>query len=182
MPNDSCGLCSSSNQLALYTVLPLNQAIEQSDVSLCPICFDDISLIAEAPESHWRCLNDTMWSSNPAIQVLIWRKLTQLNDVSWARNLLDMLYLEEDILACAQAGINTEASLTVVHKDSNGIVLSLGDSVTVIKDLPVKGSSLVVKRGTVVRRISLVHDNAAHIEGRVDGQKVIILTKFVKKC
>ena len=50
-----------------------------------------------------------------------------------------------------------------------------------IKDLPVKGAGFTAKRGTAVRGISLVLDNAAHIEGRVEGQRIVILTEFVKK-
>jgi protein PhnA len=68
-----------------------------------------------------------------------------------------------------------------VHKDSNGVTLQHGDSVVVIKDLNVKGSSLVAKRGTAVRNITLVSDNAEHIEGRVEGQHIVILTQYVKK-
>ena len=49
-----------------------------------------------------------------------------------------------------------------------------------IKDLDVKGSSLTAKRGTAVRNIGLT-SNPEHIEGRVDGQRIVILTKFVKK-
>ncbi|MDO9274673.1 MAG: alkylphosphonate utilization protein, partial [Lutibacter sp.] len=66
-------------------------------------------------------------------------------------------------------------------RDSNGVILEMGDTVVLIKDLPVRGSSMVAKRGTAVRRISLVHDNAEHIEGKVDGIQIVILTKFVKK-
>jgi len=47
--------------------------------------------------------------------------------------------------------------------------------------LNVKGASFTAKRGTAVRKISLVPDNAAHIEGRVNGQQIVILTEFVKK-
>jgi protein PhnA len=50
-----------------------------------------------------------------------------------------------------------------------------------IKDLPVKGSSMVAKRGTAVRSIRLVRDNAEQIEGRVNDQTIVILTQFVKK-
>ena len=50
-----------------------------------------------------------------------------------------------------------------------------------IKDLPVKGAGFTAKRGTPVRGISLVADNEAHIEGRVEGQRIVILTEFVKK-
>jgi protein PhnA len=50
-----------------------------------------------------------------------------------------------------------------------------------IKDLPVKGAGFTAKRGTPVRNISVVPDNAGHIEGRVNGQHIVILTEFVKK-
>lgn len=40
---------------------------------------------------------------------------------------------------------------------------------------------MVAKRGTAVRKITLVHDNAEQIEGKVDGQQIVLLTKFVKK-
>jgi protein PhnA len=69
----------------------------------------------------------------------------------------------------------------VQHVDSNGVVLETGDTVTLIKDLTVKGANFTAKRGTAVRRISLVADNPEHIEGRVNGQQIVILTKFVKK-
>jgi protein PhnA len=69
----------------------------------------------------------------------------------------------------------------VKHIDSNGTVLEAGDTVTLIKDLNVKGAGFTAKRGTAVRGISLVADNPEHIEGRVNGQQIVILTKFVKK-
>ncbi|MCF8475018.1 MAG: alkylphosphonate utilization protein [Emcibacter sp.] len=67
------------------------------------------------------------------------------------------------------------------HKDSFGAVLQSGDTVTLIKDLNVKGANFTAKRGTAVRNISLVQDNPAHIEGRINGQQIVILTQFVKK-
>ena len=67
------------------------------------------------------------------------------------------------------------------HRDSNGALLAQGDTVVLIKDLPVKGAGFTAKRGTAVRGISLVADNAGHIEGRVEGQRIVILTEFVKK-
>ena len=69
----------------------------------------------------------------------------------------------------------------IIHRDSNGGFLASGDTVTLIKDLPVKGGGFTAKRGTSVRGISLVEDNERHIEGRVNGQKIIILTEFTKK-
>jgi protein PhnA len=68
-----------------------------------------------------------------------------------------------------------------VHRDSNGAVLAQGDSVVLIKDLVVKGANFTAKRGTVVRGISLVSDTASQIEGRVEGQRIVLLTEFVKK-
>jgi protein PhnA len=59
--------------------------------------------------------------------------------------------------------------------------LENGDNVVLIKDLKVKGSSMVAKQGTAVRRISLDRENAEYIEGKVDGQQIVILTKYVKK-
>jgi protein PhnA len=71
--------------------------------------------------------------------------------------------------------------MTIVVKDSNGATLNEGDSVTVIKDLKVKGSSTVLKRGTMIRNIHLT-DDPAEIEGRTDKVKGLVLkTEFLKK-
>ncbi|QBB70844.1 hypothetical protein ELE36_11030 [Pseudolysobacter antarcticus] len=67
-------------------------------------------------------------------------------------------------------------------KDSNGNVLSEGDTVTVIKDLKVKGASIPLKRGTVIRNIHLVEDDDEHIEGNAEKIKGLVLkTCFLKK-
>jgi protein PhnA len=65
-------------------------------------------------------------------------------------------------------------------KDSNGNILNNGDSVTVIKDLKVKGSSLVIKRGKVVKNIKLT-DDTAEVDCRVDGSSIVLRTEFLKK-
>ena len=70
---------------------------------------------------------------------------------------------------------------TCNHRDGNGVLLAVGDTVVLIKDLPVKGAGFTAKRGTSVCGISLVVGDDAHIEGRVNGQRMIILTEFVKK-
>jgi len=121
-----------------------------------------------------------MWSGEPAVQVLVWRMLDRLKGESWAADLLDQLWLEDDTRAWAEAGdAPTEAA--PLHRDSNGVVLEAGDTVVLIKDLQVKGAGFTAKRGTAVRGISLVADVPEHIEGRVEGQKIVILTQFVKK-
>jgi protein PhnA len=68
-------------------------------------------------------------------------------------------------------------------KDSNGTVLGAGDSVTVIKDLKVKGASIPLKRGTVIRNIRLVEDDDEHVEGNSDKIKGLVLKAcFLKKA
>jgi len=117
-----------------------------------------------------------MWSEDAATQVLAARMLARLGDHAWARDLADQLWLEDDIRAWAD---NVPAE--TAHKDSNGAPLAAGDTVVLIKDLPVKGAGFTAKRGTAVRGISLVADNPEHIEGRVEGQRIVILTQYVKK-
>jgi protein PhnA len=66
-------------------------------------------------------------------------------------------------------------------KDSNGTLLAEGDSVTLIKDLKVKGSSQVLKRGTLVKNIRLTN-NPVEIEGRAGGSTMVLRTEFLKKA
>ncbi len=69
---------------------------------------------------------------------------------------------------------------TMEVKDSNGTTLNEGDSVQIIKDLKVKGSSSVLKRGTMVKNIRLTDDDT-HIEGRVEKVMMVLKTEFLKK-
>lgn len=70
----------------------------------------------------------------------------------------------------------------VVVKDSNGARLADGDSVQVIKDLKVKGTSATLKRGTVIRNIRLT-DDPALIECNAEKVKGLVLrTEFLKKA
>ena len=180
-----CELCGVSEGLDVMQVAPHTQGTPETCVFACSACEAQISGKTELDANHWRCLNDSMWSQEPAVQVTAWRMLTRLSAEDWARNLLDMLYLEDDVLAWAQNDGVDHADGddvgAVIHKDCNGVVLAQGDTVTLIKDLNVKGAGFTAKRGTSVRNISLVDDNAAHIEGRVSGQRIVILTEFVKK-
>ena len=66
-------------------------------------------------------------------------------------------------------------------KDSNGTLLAEGDSVTLIKDLKVKGSSLTLKRGTVVKNIRLTNA-PGEVEGRAGGSTMVLKTEFLKKA
>ncbi|MHC0053693.1 PhnA domain-containing protein [Actibacterium sp. D379-3] len=165
-----CELCGAEAVQAVAV------APRDDEVALCAVCAEGVA--GRAPEGqHWRCLQSSMWSEVPAVQVLAWQMLTRLKAEPWAAEALDMLYLDPGLQAWAEAGAQPD----VVHRDSNGTVLAAGDTVTLIKDLPVKGAGFTAKRGTAVRGISLVADNAGHIEGRVEGQRIVILTEFVKK-
>ncbi len=178
---NSCELCASKDGLEVYGVGPeCDGSLEQS-VLLCNVCRTQIEDVETVEENHWRCLNDSMWSQIPAVQVLAWRMLTTLSSKGWPQDLLDMLYLEDDVLIWSKAGVEEDTGDSVIHRDSNGTELSAGDSVTLIKDLVVKGGGFTAKRGTLVRSISLVADNEEHIEGKVSGQQIVILTQFVKK-
>ncbi|SDP97235.1 phosphonoacetate hydrolase [Mucilaginibacter sp. OK268] len=108
--------------------------------------------------------------------------LNRLRQESWAVDGLDMMYLDDTQLAWAKATGDHENDNSVdLHKDCNGQVLQAGDNVVLIKSLDVKGSSLNAKMGTVVKNIKLVEDNTEQIEGKIEGQTIIILTKFVRK-
>lgn len=178
-----CELCTSSEALAPLGVAPKEGGSAEECALVCSICAEQIQGQAELDPHHWRCLNDSMWSEVAPVQVLAWRMLNQLSTESWARDLFDMLYLDEETKAWAESGQEAlhEEEATIQHMDSNGSVLEVGDSVVLIKDLVVKGGGFTAKRGTAVRGIALVPDNPEHIEGRINGQKIVILTKFVKK-
>jgi protein PhnA len=182
--NNVCELCENTELLQAYDVPPGTGEVDKS-ILVCKTCFEQLSGVQPLDANHWRCLNTSMWSTVPAVQVTAWRLLTQLagQGEGWPQDLLDMLYLEDDTLAWAKMGVGEEsvAEESVVHKDSNGAILAAGDTVVLIKDLDVKGGGFTAKRGTAVKGIVLVEDNAGQIEGRVNGQRIVILTQYVKK-
>jgi len=179
----TCELCAASEELSVYEVQPQEEATPDTCILVCETCRTQIDDPQLVDIHHWRCLNDSMWSQVPAVQVTAWRMLNRLEAEDWARSLLDMLYLDDETLAWASSTGDDSGgdSASVIHRDSNGATLASGDTVVLIKDLNVKGAGFSAKRGTAVRNISLVHDNAAHIEGRVNNQQIVILTEFVKK-
>ncbi len=180
--SEKCELCGSTDDLSIYEVPPDSKTAEDDSVLLCRTCIEQIEDPAIVDVNHWRCLNDSMWSQIPAVQVMAWRMLTRLKEEGWSQALLEMLYLDEQTLTWAKAtGEGQDSEVEVRHVDSNGALLEAGDTVTLIKDLNVKGANFTAKRGTAVRGISLVADNPEHIEGKVEGQRIVILTKFVKK-
>ena len=180
--NNICELCASTDSLKSYLIPPsLNENVDNS-LLVCSTCLDQIERNSDMDPNHWRCLNDSMWSEFVAVQIMAWRMLQRLRGEGWPKDLLDMMYLDDEALALARAtGEHEDEDSKIVHRDSNGAVLSAGDSVVLIKDLKVKGSSMVAKQGTAVRNIRLDNENSEYIEGKVDGQNIVIITKFVKK-
>ncbi|MCJ7873130.1 alkylphosphonate utilization protein [Phaeobacter sp. J2-8] len=151
------------------------EAVAVGEVQLCTTCAAGLAGdVSDDP--HWQCLHGAVWAERPEVQLAAARILVKL-EAPWAQEVLAMGALPEAVLAEAEGG----AVPQVLHRDTNGVVLAAGDTVVLIKDLPVKGAGFTAKRGTAVRGISLVAENAGHIEGRVDGQRIVILTEFVKR-
>ncbi|MDB4324226.1 PhnA domain-containing protein [Crocinitomicaceae bacterium] len=177
--NGNCELCNLSEELVILPVSPKNSSLIENCIHICTNCNAQITGETDYVANHWRCLNDSIWSEVDAVKVVAWRVLNELKSEGWTSDLMDMMYLDEATEAWAKEGLPDEDAIK--HVDSNGVQLQSGDSVVLIKDLKVKGGNFTAKRGTHVRNIVLVHDNANHIEGKVEDQRVVILTQYVKK-
>lgn len=176
-----CELCGNTDKLSIFLVPEASSDGTEAHIYVCNICFEQINTLNKLDGNHWRCLNDSMWSSVPAVQVMAYKMLNLLKSQDWVPDLLDIIYLEDNTKAWADKIVEEDNEEKIVHKDSNGNILSAGDSVVLIKDLNVKGGGFTAKRGTAVRNISLDLDNADYIEGKVEGQHIVILTQYVKK-
>jgi protein PhnA len=177
-----CELCGSDQTVKVYEVPPQDKTSEANCIAVCIVCQNQIDKKAELDQEHWKCLSSSMWSEVPVVQVVSWRILSRLKADSWASDQLDMLYLDNDHLAWAKATGDHENEANVdLHRDSNGTVLLQGDSIVLTKSLDVKGTSLNAKMGTIVKNIRLVEDNTEQIEGKIEGQTIVILTKYVRK-
>ena len=177
-----CELCNATDNLKIYEVPPVSTGGMDGSLLACTNCIDQINDPDITDANHWRCLNDSMWSEYAPVQVVAWRMLSRLKNNGWPQDLLDLLYLDDETLKWAKAtGEGIDESEQIIHRDVNGVILQAGDSVVLIKDLKVKGSSMVAKQGTAVRKISLDPDNAEYIEGKVGPTQIVIITKYVKK-
>ena len=98
----------------------------------------------------------------------------------------EYVYFDGSLYVCPDCGheFNEDDASTTevveVPKDSNGADLVDGDAVTVIKDLKVKGSSMVIKRGTKVKSIRLT-ENPEEVDCKIDGSGIVLKTCFLKK-
>lgn len=174
---NACELCQSTSDLDAYTVSDSPDTTANSHVLVCSACLEGITDNSKLDFNHMRCLTNSMWSTTPVVQVLSFRLLNKCLPEPWAQDALDMLFLEDDVKQWAEAGLHEDDEPTL---DVNGVALKAGDSVTIIKDLDVKGANFTAKRGTPVRNIGL-SNNPLHIEGRVNGQRIVIIAAYTKK-
>lgn len=176
----SCELCGAQVGLTVFAVPPVTAPDADRSVLACPTCVVALTTDQPLDARHLRCLQQAAWSEVPAVQVVSWRLLGRLADEPWAIDLREKLYLDEGTLLWANELGEPEDEAAVKTTDSFGTALAEGDTVTLVKDLDVKGASFTAKRGTVVRNIHLT-DNPAHVEGRVNGVVIVLKTEFLKK-
>ena len=99
---------------------------------------------------------------------------------------MDNTYFDGTVNVCPDcfhewtAGDTETEVIDETPRDSNGAELQTGDSVTVIKDLNVRGSSMVIKRGTKVKNIRLT-DDPEEVDCKIDGSSIVLKTCFLKK-
>ena len=172
---DTCELCGSEPATNAYTVSPKSDESINNQVAICNTC---LSAINDNNSSfHLHCVEGSIWNPEPSVQALSYRILHQYKDEDWASNLISSVDIDENTIQWALSAFE----VADVHKDAYGNVLENGDNVVLTQALNVKGTNFTASKGTVVKKIKLVHDNAEHIEGKINDQTIVILTKFVKK-
>ena len=174
----NCQLCNSANAEVSYEIEPKSSNFDNT-IEICNKCKEAIENPSENSD-YLRFLADSIWSENSAVKVLSYKLLNDLKENSWAQDVLDIAYLDDAELEWANAIIEADSASDVVTLDSNGTKLEAGDSVTIIKDLQVKGAGFTAKRGTVVKNIHLTN-TPGEIEGRVNGVRIVLLSKYLKK-
>jgi protein PhnA len=180
--NNICELCGSTTADIVFTVPSSPGNKPEHHLLICSTCSAEMEHIETADPIHWRCLNESIWSEVPAVKVVSWRMLHKLKHLDWARDILDIAYLDEETLAWAKAsGDDIDPDDIIKHIDCFGSELHNGDNVVLTKTLNVKGATFNAPVGTIVRKIHLVAANAEEIEGKVNGATIVILTKYVKK-
>ncbi|MCT4642923.1 MAG: PhnA domain-containing protein [Bacteriovoracaceae bacterium] len=170
--DNQCELCGSTDELKSFCI----KAIDTDDIAdyalACSTCLDYEST---NDLNHFRSLAQAIWSQHSSVKILCYKILSTLSAESWANDLLSQIYLtteEQDI-------VDSTAEVKIV--DSNGTKLNAGDTITLVKDLDVKGAGFTAKRGTVVKNIRLT-DDPKYIEGKINGSMIVIVANFTKKA
>jgi protein PhnA len=170
-----CELCNTESATHEYTVSPKNDESIENQVALCNTCLNAID--SKDASFHWRCLEGSIWSVEPSVQALSYRILQNYKEEDWANNLLNSVDLDETITQWALSAFD----VADVHKDAFGNTLENGDTIVLTQALNVKGTNFTASKGTVVKKIKLVHDNVEQVEGKINDQTIVILCKYVKK-
>ena len=170
-----CELCNAAPATIEYTVSPKSDDSIENQAGICQTCFN--AMDDTDAGFHWRCIEGSIWSPYPSVQALSYRILHKFKDEAWANDLINSVDLDENTVQWAM----TAFEVADVHKDAYGNVLENGDNVVLTQALNVKGTNFTASKGTVVKKIKLVHDNAEQIEGKINDQTIVILCKFVKK-
>lgn len=177
-----CELCHDTSELAAWPIA--NAPVTGADASIlaCHTCRDELEHADTIRDANrWFCLQESIWSQYPAVQVASWRQLQRLaTSHAWAKDLLEQAYLDDETLAWANAGLDDDRDDTPTTVDCFGNTLQRGDSVVLTKALNVKGTSFTARHGTVVKNIRLTQD-PEYIEGKVNGTIVMLKTCFLKK-
>jgi protein PhnA len=180
--DNKCELCGSTANLSVYEVGPSLGNVKGNEILACAKCVAQIDKKEDFDPTHWDCLKTAMWSEIIPVQVVAWRILNRMRQEAWAAEAIDMMYFDDETMTWAKATGDHESDASVdLHKDSNGHLLENGDSVVLIKSLDVKGSTVNARLGTVVKNIKLDPNDTGYIEGRIEGQSIMIKTMYVRK-
>lgn len=173
--NHTCELCNETAATVAYAVSPKNNDAIENEVALCATCFE--LLESTHPALHWQCLAGSIWNTEPSVQALSYRLMYGFKDTAWAADIIHSVEPDETVIHWALTAFEPKDT----HKDSNGNALQNGDTVVLTQALNVKGAGFTAAKGTVVRKIRLVPDNTEQIEGKINEQTIVILTKFTRK-
>lgn len=168
-----CELCGGAEGLLAREVGPSDLPRVERAILECQSCRTE-----PVDSRHWFCLQESVWSEVPAVQVAAYRLLHGIS-ASWATEQIEGLYIDDALLDWARQELADPDA--PVARDSHGAELVSGDSVTLIKDLAVKGAGFTAKRGTLVRGIR-TGDDPGLVEGRVKGTVIYLKTEFLKKA
>lgn len=172
---NNCEICTSNPPSQEYIVSPKSGNSLEDMVALCDSCQ------AALASRNFSALKDfasgSIWNPVAPVQALSYRIIHGADGANEAVDLASTAGLDEEIVQWAL----TAFEIAPVHKDAFGNTLENGDNVVLTQALDVKGTNFTASKGTVVKKIKLVSDNVEHIEGKVNEQTIVILTKFVKK-
>ena len=176
--DSKCEFCKSDEDLSAYDVPPITQRSVDKSVLVCSSCLHQIKKPEEMVPNHWRCLNDSMWSDIAAVQAMSWRLLNRLSGqgLGWPDDLLEMLYIEDDVKKWAMADMRAVDEPTL---DVNGVPFTVGCSAVMTKDKFITGANFTAKRGMVVKNIGLTNKPTS-IDGNLNGFRIVLGTGYLK--